>query len=234
MFQVRSAPPKRWRFALRASFCMGVPVLAGWLAGDVASGMMAATGGFTALYGSDRPYINRARELAAIALAFALVVGLGLAAAEQGATAVVSVVACIAMVATWMGNAFQIGPPGAYMFLLACAAATGMHAPPGGPVHSALLVLAGGTFAWCVHMLGSLFDPRGPEKAAVLRAGDTLVAYVAAVGSPGQARAGAPGTSWRAGGARRSAASGRVVAHGGIAGGRGGTGGRLAGRPVPP
>lgn len=190
MFQVRSAPPRRWRFALRAAGCMGAPILAGWLAGDLPAGMMAATGGFTALYGSERPYINRARELAAIALAFALSVGLGMAAAAHGAVAVVLVVSVIAMVATWMGNAFQIGPPGAYMFLLASAAASGMYAPLRGPVESALLVLAGGAFAWCMHMLGALFDPRGPEKAAVLRAGDTLVAYVEAVGTPAQSHAG--------------------------------------------
>jgi len=111
--QVRSGPPRRWRFALRAAGCMGAPILAGWLAGDVPAGMMAATGGFTALYGSDRPYANRAVELACIALAFALVVGLGMAAGAVGAVAVVPVVALIAMASTWIGNAFQIGPPGA-------------------------------------------------------------------------------------------------------------------------
>lgn len=190
MFQVRSGPPRRWRFALRAAVCMGTPILAGWLAGEVPAGMMAATGGFTALYGSDRPYINRARELALIALAFALAVGVGMAAASAGALVLVPVVAVMAMVATWMGNAFQIGPPGAYMFLLACAAASGMQAPPGGPLHSALLVLAGGAFAWSMHMLGALFDPRGPEKAAVARAGDAVAAYVQAGGTPGQRRAG--------------------------------------------
>src|SRR5690606_9687010 len=52
------------------------------------------------------------------------------------------------------------------------------------------LVLGGGAFAWCVHMLGALFDPRGPEKAAVQRAGDHLVAYVEAIGTQAQARAG--------------------------------------------
>ncbi len=190
VFHVRRGPPRRWRFALRAAFCMGMPILAGWLAGDVTAGMMAATGGFTALYGSDRPYLDRARELAGIALAFALAVGLGMAAAEAGALVVVPVVAALAMVATWMGNAFQIGPPGAYMFLLACAAASGMREPPGGPLHSALLVLGGGSFAWCVHMLGVLVDPRGPEKAAVVRAGDAVAEHAAAIGTPGQRRAG--------------------------------------------
>ncbi|MEN1959241.1 FUSC family protein [Luteimonas sp. MJ246] len=189
MFDVRRGPPGRWRFALRAAFCMGVPILAGWLSGDVAAGMLAATGGFTALYGNDRPYLNRARELALIALAFAAAVGIGMAAAPLGWVVVVPVVAVMAMVATWMGNAFQIGPPGAYMFLLACAAASGLRAPAGGPLSAALLVLGSGAFAWCVHMLGALSDPRGPEKSAVLRAGDAVAAFVAAVGTPGQDRA---------------------------------------------
>ena len=39
---------------------------------------MAGIGGFTGLYGSGRPYFNRARHLAIIAAAFALAVGLGL------------------------------------------------------------------------------------------------------------------------------------------------------------
>ncbi|MEN1970808.1 FUSC family protein [Luteimonas sp. MJ204] len=189
MFDVPRGPPGRWRFALRAGFCMGMPILAGWLAGEVAAGMLAATGGFTALYGNDRPYLNRARELALIALAFAAAVGIGMAAAPLGWTVVVPVVAVMAMVATWMGNAFQIGPPGAYMFLLACAAASGMRPPAGGPLAAALLVLCGGAFAWCVHMLGALSDARGPEKSAVLRAGDAVAAFVAAAGTPGQDRA---------------------------------------------
>jgi uncharacterized membrane protein YccC len=185
MWRVRRGPPQRWRFALRAAISMGVPILVGWLAGDVAAGMMAATGGFTSLYGSGRPYLSRARELAVIAAAFALSVAIGLAAAQLG-WLVVPVVALLAMLATWLGNAFQIGPPGAYMFLLACAAASGILTPATTPMEAGLLVLAGGGFAWCMHMLGALFEPRGPEKRAVVRAGDAVIAYVQALGTPRQ------------------------------------------------
>ena len=124
-----------------------MPILAGWLADDTSAGLMAAIGGFTALYGSGRAYLHRAGQLAAIALAFALATCLGLWAAPDIAP-VVAVVALVAMAATWIGNALRIGPPGAYMFALACAAATAMPADHLTPVDAGLLVGSGGLFAW--------------------------------------------------------------------------------------
>lgn len=111
MVTVRPLARPRFVFAARSGLCMGVPVLAGWLAGDLSAGMMADTGGFTALYGRGRPYRSRAVELAVIALAFALVVGIGTAVSEV-TWAVVPTVALIAMLSTWLGNALRIGPPG--------------------------------------------------------------------------------------------------------------------------
>lgn len=75
---VRPLPPGRLGFSLRAALAMGIPVLAGWLAGDTAAGMMATIGGFTALYCGDRPYAARAIALAAVALGFAVAVMFGL------------------------------------------------------------------------------------------------------------------------------------------------------------
>ncbi|WP_132999329.1 hypothetical protein [Luteimonas arsenica] len=40
--------------------------------------------------------------------------------------------------------------------------------------------------AWCVHMAGALVAPRGPEQRAVVRAGDAVMAYVQAIGTPRQ------------------------------------------------
>lgn len=182
LLEMRPAPPRRWLFALRAAGCMGAPILAGWLAGDVPAGLMASIGGFTALYGSGRPYLNRARQLAMIALAFALAVGLGLWVAAS-TWAVIVAVAAIAMLSTWLANALQIGPPGAYMFMLACAAGTAMPASHLGPGHAATLVLGGGAFAWLVHMGGALAWPRGPERNAVTAAGKAVAAYIEAMGS---------------------------------------------------
>ncbi|MCK9489809.1 MAG: FUSC family protein [Xanthomonadales bacterium] len=183
MFELRPLPRPRLLFSARAALCMAVPVLAGWLAGDLQAGLMAATGGFTALYGRGRPYSSRAIELAIIALAFALVVAIGKAVSVIP-WAVVPTVALIAMVATWIGNALKIGPPGAYMFMMAGAAATAMPAGHISPLQGFFLVLAAGGFAWLAHMSGVLVRPRGPEQRAVTTAAKAVTAFIEAVGSP--------------------------------------------------
>ncbi|MHA3019555.1 FUSC family protein [Mycobacterium sp. BMJ-28] len=145
---------------------MAVPVLVGWLAGDTAAGLIATIGGFTALYGSGRPYLNRAGYLAVIALSFAAAVALGDWAAQIPALGLVTITV-IAMVAVLVCHALSVGPPGAYMFMLGCAAGTATAATHLTPWHIGALVLAGGAFAWLVHMVAALWRPRGPEHAAV-------------------------------------------------------------------
>jgi len=161
---------------------MGAPILTGWMAGDTSAGLMASIGGFTALYGSERPYFSRALQLAVIALAFTLSVGIGIWVAPVG-WAVVVAVAALAMIATWLSNALQIGPPGAYMFTLACAAGTAMPAAHLGPIGAASLVLGGGAFAWAVHMAGALISYRGPERSAVTSAGRAVIGYINSIGT---------------------------------------------------
>jgi len=185
-FALRPAPG-RLSFALRASLCMGVPVAAGVLGGRVDEGLMAMLGAFTALYGGGRPYAYRAIMLALIATGFALAVGIGVAASRSHVTAIVAVSA-IAMAATYLCLVLETGPPGAYLFVLACAVGTampaGMH-----PLAVAGLVFAGGAFSWAAHMAGALFNPHGPEKLAVLRAAKATGAFVRTVGTPAQDRA---------------------------------------------
>ncbi len=161
---------------------MGVPVLVGWLSGDLGAGLMATLGGFTALYGSGRPYLNRAALLAAVALSLSAAVGLGIWAATYTWLGVL-VVAAIATAATMLCNALEVGPPGAYQFALVCAAGTGLHTSHQDPVRAALLVLAGGTFAWLMHMIGVLFGPRAPEKSAVAAGATAVADYVDAIGT---------------------------------------------------
>lgn len=184
MFRLRPAG-RRWPFAVRAALCTGAPVLAGWILDDVTAGLMATIGAFTALYGSERPYLNRAIYLAVIAVSFALAVALGIWAAEIPLL-VVPVVVLIAMVATFLCNALRVGPPGAYMFALACAAGTAMPIADPEPVRIGLLVLAGGFFAWLAHMAGALVWPRGPERAAVAAAGKAVAQFVEAIGTAGE------------------------------------------------
>lgn len=181
LFSLRPAA-RRWPFALRAGICMAAPVLAGWLAGNIPMGMMATIGGFTALYGSGRPYVNRVRHLAVVVLAFAVTVALGVGVAESPAL-VVPVVVAIAMVATFLCNALRVGPPGAYMFTLACAAGTALPVGDLDPLRIGLLVLAGGAFAWLAHMVGALFAFRAPERAAVRAAATAVARFAEAAGS---------------------------------------------------
>lgn len=175
---VINSVPRRWPFALRAGICMAVPVLVGWLAGDTTAGLIATIGGFTSLYGSGRPYLNRGAYLGVVAVCFAAAVALGDWASSAPWLGVLTVT-MIAVVATLVCSALSIGPPGAYMVVLACAAGTGtpatLHLSPG---HHAALVLAGGAFAWLVHMSGALVRPRGPEKTAVAAAASAVAAFI--------------------------------------------------------
>jgi uncharacterized membrane protein YccC len=184
LFQFRDAK-RRWPFASRAALCMGIPVVVGWAAGDTSAGLMATLGAFTALYGSDRPYLNRAFYLALIALAFAVAVSVGLLAQTTPWT-VVPVIAMMAMVATFLCNALRVSPPGAFMFTLVCAAGTAIHAPHLTIWHTALLVAAGGGVAWLAHMIGAFFWPRGPERKAVATAAEAVARFIEAVGTPAQ------------------------------------------------
>ena len=156
-------------------------MLVGWAVGDIAAGLIATIGAFTSLYGSGRPYLNRGLYLGVVAVSFAVAVALG-----DWASAVpwlgVLTVSVIAMVAALVCHALTIGPPGAYMFVLACAAGVGAIPADKSPWHVALLVLAGGAFAWSLHMAAALVRPRGPEKAAVAAAGTAIAQYIEAIG----------------------------------------------------
>lgn len=154
---------KRFPYALRAGLCCGLPVMMGYFSGHLSFGLLATIGSFTALYGSDRPYRNRAIYLAVIALILAAIVVAGIVIAANPWAAVITV-SLIAAVATFICNAMGIGPPGAYMFALACASGTGMAANGLDPWQSGLWVLCGGAISWLAHMSGMIFDRRGPEK----------------------------------------------------------------------
>lgn len=184
MFKLRPSGPRLW-FSLRAALCMGAPVAAGWAGGDVAAGLTATLGAFTSLYGPDRPYLNRSILLAVIALSFAFSVTLGILAQPYHA-AVIAVVVLLAMAATFLCHALRVGPPGAYMFTLACAAGTALPTAHLTIWQIGLLVLAGGAFSWLVLMSGALFRPRGPESTAVRSAAAAVARFAEAVGTSRQ------------------------------------------------
>lgn len=181
---VRLRPSRRrWPLAARVAACTAIPVLAGWAFGSVDAGLVATLGIFTADYGTDRPYVKRGIQSAVIAVALSAAVTVGMWASAVAWIAVLAVSA-VAVVAVWICSALATGPPGAYMFVLVCAAGIGVSAAHLPPWQVGLLVLAGGTVAWLGGMTPALTDPRGPEKEALAAAGDAVANYLEVAGTP--------------------------------------------------
>ena len=167
VLQLQPSRASRLLFSARAGLSIALPVLVGSLLGHPGMGMVAALGGLTSLYGNERPYRARAVELLMVAGAFALAVGLGSSVGHAAPWAVVPMVAVFAMLATWLCNALRMGPPGAYLFMLACAGGSAIPTGDLGDAAVTGLVFAGGLGAWSLHMVGALFDRHGPETRAV-------------------------------------------------------------------
>jgi uncharacterized membrane protein YccC len=175
--------PSRWPIGLRAAISTAIPATAGWAAGAMSSGLIATLGAFTSRFGGDRPYANRGIELATVAVALAAAVALGDWSAQVPWVGVVTV-SLVAVAAVWLCNALAVGPPGAYVFVVACAAGIGVSAAHLAPWTIGVLVLAGGAVAWLVQMAGALIGFRRPERAAVAAAAEAVAGYIEAANSP--------------------------------------------------
>lgn len=175
LFRMAPSGP-RWAQALRATISLCLPILIGELTGQPQAGMMATLGAFVSLYASDRPYRLRARLLAIIAAAFALAVSVGVWSQAYPAL-IVPVIVIVAMLATFLFNALHVGPPGAYMLVLACAAGTDIPIEPAHAGDVGWLVLGGGAISWLVHMAGALVSPLGPERSAVAAAAQAIARF---------------------------------------------------------
>jgi Fusaric acid resistance protein-like len=183
LFTMRATPAKRWPFGVKAGLSSGIVVGAGVVVGNLGAGLIGTLGTFTSRYGNNRPYLNRGVQLAVIAIALALMVAVGVWAAPV-AWAGILAVSVASVAAVWLCNALAVGPPGAYMFVMACAAGIGVSASQLGPVRVGLLVLVGGTVAWLIQMAGALTDFRRPERSAVAAAGAAVAAFIEAIGTP--------------------------------------------------
>jgi fusaric acid resistance family protein len=165
--------------AVRASMASGLCLFAGWALHDLGAGLTANLGAFAALYGGGRPYGNRARLLGLIVCGLVFCVVAGLEAATVPSPWVsVALAALIATLASFFCIALNVGPPGAFMFMLACAAGTSMYGQEPHLVRIAMLVAAGGGVSWTLHMLGAFWQPRGPECQAVSNAALAIADFV--------------------------------------------------------
>ncbi len=192
LFTIRPAH-HRWPFGLKSALGSGIMVTAGVAAGNVGAGLIGTIGTFTSRYGNSRPFLNRGAQLAVIAVALAGAVTLGVWAAPVPWAGVL-VVSLVSVAAVWLCNTLSVGPPGAYMFVVACAAGIGVSASGLTPWRIGLLVLAGGVVAWLLQMSVVVRGFRRPERSAVAASGAAVAEYITAVGNPavGDPAVGAP------------------------------------------
>ena len=168
--------------AIRTAICLATPLAVGLIAGDPASGAVASFGSFTGFYAHREPYRWRAGLLAGLALGFAVAIAAGTLAAPSPVAAAL-VPAAFAAVASFVCIGIELAPPREYLLVLVCLASTGLPADPSAWASRAGLALAGAGFAWLVTMSGWLWDPRRPERQALVAALDRVEALLDRPGS---------------------------------------------------
>jgi uncharacterized membrane protein YccC len=110
----------RWGAGLRAALAIGTPMGLFTLAGHQDMGLLAGLGGFTALYGTDRPLAQQLRLLPVVALGLMACAALGAAVAHNPWWTAMALVAVTAVAAT-LSWGVRLGPPGALLFVLVAA-----------------------------------------------------------------------------------------------------------------
>jgi hypothetical protein len=161
LFTFRESPV-RWPIALSAALAMGLPIAILTAFGQPRLGLIACTGGFTALYLSNRTRRERAILLPFIGLGMVLsgVIG-SLVSWSTLLTLVALFVLAIGGSVVLLG--FGAGPPGGLFFMLVAGASVRLTAPPalGGVGLSAGLVIGmlaiGVTIAYLIIVLPLLW-----------------------------------------------------------------------------
>jgi MFS family permease len=121
--------PVVWPIAVATGLAIGVPIALLTLLGHPTYGLIACTGGFTALYLSNRPRRERAALLPFIALGIVAACAIGVAVA---ASTLLSLAALFVLTVIWsvILLGFGAGPPGSLFFMLVAGASIRLTAPP--------------------------------------------------------------------------------------------------------
>ncbi|HEY5319402.1 MAG TPA: FUSC family protein [Galbitalea sp.] len=141
LFTFRDSPV-RWPVAVQAALAMGLPVAIFAALGQPQLGLMASTGGFTALYLAGRSRRERARLLPLIAAGLLASASLGvLSSGSLLASFACLFLLVVASAIVTLG--FGVGPPGSLFFMLLAGVSIRLTAPKalGGDELSGVLVV---------------------------------------------------------------------------------------------
>lgn len=165
--------------AVRNALSVSIPIAVGTVAGEPGLGGLASIGALVAMYTHNRPYRQRARRWAYLSLLLlaAFVAG-SFGAANQWAG--VLIIGIVAGALTFGIKIVAIGPPAAYLLVLACA--TGTHLPPDLSElgQRCLVVALGSVCALLICSAGWLLSPDQPERLAVSMAINSVARLMSA------------------------------------------------------
>jgi uncharacterized membrane protein YccC len=121
--------PVQWPIAISASLAMGLPIAILTLFGQPQFGLIACTGGFAALYLSNRPRRERAVLLVFIVLGFIASSAIGVAVSNSIFLGLVALFV-LTVVGSIILLGFGAGPPGSMFFMLSAGASIRLAEPP--------------------------------------------------------------------------------------------------------
>ncbi|MEI4769865.1 FUSC family protein [Psychrobacillus sp. FJAT-51614] len=174
--------PLPWTKAFSAGVCAGLPVLIGYLFGNLEYGLIAGLGGLTYLYVFNIPYAFRAKKLFFALVGLSIAMGLGTMFAPYPYVSAF-VVAIIGAIVTFLFGALRITGPAAIFFVLTFLMGTGMPIDTSLAPLRAGLVFIGGAFSWIIGMMGWIQNPHGPEKIAVKKVYSDLATFINSFGT---------------------------------------------------
>ncbi|MFJ7970539.1 FUSC family protein [Psychrobacillus sp. NPDC096389] len=180
-FAVKNTPFP-WIRAICAGICSSTPVVIGLLLGNFQYGLLAGIGGFAYLYVWNEPFPQRAKKIFFVALGLSASIGLGILTASSPIIFAI-LIGLIGGIATFIFGALKIPGPASIFFVIVFAMTSASQPDPALAITYAGLVFLGGTFAWCVAMIGWFINPQGPETNAVKRVYLELASLLQSVGT---------------------------------------------------
>jgi uncharacterized membrane protein YccC len=118
----------QWPIAISTGLAMGVPIAILTLLGQPELGLIACTGGFAAMYLSNRPRRERAVLLSFIVIGFVLSSAIGVATSDSLSLGLVALFA-LTVAGSIILLGFGAGPPGSMFFMLVAGASSRLAAP---------------------------------------------------------------------------------------------------------
>ncbi|MFI5614381.1 FUSC family protein [Amycolatopsis sp. NPDC051903] len=172
----------RWPLGVRGAASVGVPLLAGVLAGRADLGAIASLGGMAGVYAGNAPRRHRLRVVAAVGLALTVLVPLsGLAAAVPWVS--IAFAGLAAAGASFVCLALRVPPPREYLIVLAVLVASGEPVGSGEALVHGAFVAAGALIGFAVSAvvgpgdgLGHVVEEAWDAVADVLRTAGTPAA----------------------------------------------------------